>query len=39
MKAAARSRAGKARTRHIREEAEAAKVISLRVWASGGDAR
>jgi hypothetical protein len=38
VEAAARSRAGKARARRARDEAEAAKVIPLRVRVSGGDA-
>jgi len=38
LEATARSRAGKARARRARDEAEAAKVIPLRIRASGGDA-
>jgi hypothetical protein len=38
LEAAARSRAGRERARRAREEAEATKVIPIRVRASGGDA-
>jgi hypothetical protein len=38
LEAAARSRAGKERVRRARDETEAAKVIPLRVVASGGEA-
>lgn len=38
LEAAARSSAGKARARRARDEAEAAKVVPLRIRVSGGDA-
>jgi hypothetical protein len=38
LEAATRSRAGRARARRARDEAEAARVVSLRVVASGGEA-
>jgi len=38
LEATARSKAGRERARRAREEAEAAKIVPLRVLASGGDA-